>query len=171
MTSLKSNEKHELLQLLDQLKPYFPHNHVTGTVGKVQVGLRLSRVSRRLPRRLPEEKQGGVTAFMNSMRQVDPILDVDVYNIQVPVAEQKKGHATAFMKLMRQVVWQRFKRGVFLECCITDASQALAGSLVRQGLAHKENEQPHCDNYLLMLPDSKEKPFPKAEPSKEEPSQ
>ncbi len=107
---------------LEQLKDGFPLNHFETTIGPVTFGLRLSRVPR---------------------RGEDQPLDIDPYRIKVEEKQQKSGYATKLVQELVPLAWKKYGRGVFIENCITPASEAWAASLVRKEIAEPS---PFYDN-------------------------
>lgn len=67
-------------------------------------------------------------------RRDNQILDIDIVQIEIKEEYQRQGNGVQFFKNVVEAA-KLMNRGVFLEQCITPASQGLRGKLIELGLA------------------------------------
>ena len=72
-------------------------------------------------------------------RRGNSTLDYDIVQIAIEEKYQKQGNGVQFFKNMVEAA-ARDDRGVYIEQCITDASQAWRKKLISQGIAHPFKE-------------------------------
>ena len=83
--------------------------------------------------------------FSTLKRRGTETLDFDI--VQIENETPRKGQGVEFFKLAMKAAYT-FKRGIYLEQCITESSQALGRRLVALGLA----TEPVPDNFLGVYP-------------------
>ena len=103
----------------------FHHRYESSTIGTFKIMFRFSTLKRR----------GTET------------LDFDIVQIENEKHEQRKGRGVEFFKMAMKAAYS-FKRGIYLEQCITESSQGLGRKLVTLGLA----TEPVPLNFLSVYP-------------------
>ena len=84
--------------------------------------------------------------FSTLKRRGTETLDFDIVQIENKTSP-RQGHGVEFFKMAMQAA-HKFRRGMYIEQCITDASRALGRRLVALGLATEIT----TDNFISVYP-------------------